>query len=300
MGNSCGKLVSAVLSLLVIVSVFLVQPIPCKADIIDAATLTISGDMVYCSNLTMPEALANIRITNTKSEGINAKVSCEFHINSNVTDVAYLAFVYPQQWRLLSPSSVGIDFDIKINNESTNYSIVTSEDMISLGLMTEPEDNETSWMNELDFVLFSYNMTALEMYTISVVTNSWGLYAGEVQFSYVVASAKTFEGNTHQTVIMHLIQEMKLISYSFSPSEYLTQSTNQTGKIASWDMIIDDEFNINNVSFHGVLTRRIQYVDAATVYLGQLVLGTAGFLVIIIGASIIWIRRPSTQSLHDK
>jgi len=285
------------LGLLLIVSIILVQPIPSNADIADMASLTVNGDMVYCSNLTMPEADANIRITNTESEGINVKVYCQFQVISNVTDIAYLAFVYPQQWRLGITSSIEIGFDIRINKMSTDYTIVTSKEMIDLGLVTEPEDNETTWTKDLDFVLFSCNMTEFEPYSVVVITNTWGLSSEYyVEFSYVIASAKTFGSSTRQAVRMHLVEDKKLISYSFIPANYLTQSTNETGTTAIWDMTIDNEFNFSQVYFTGYVgkfERNFGFPFYLLHHFELIIGGIAGIIVVVIGVLVVWVRGSS-------
>jgi hypothetical protein len=223
------------------------QPTLCQADIADWVNLDISGTMANNSSISMPNADAKIRMRET-AQGIAVNVSCRFEITSSETMNTSLAFVYPKYWRGYGGAEVTINFTIHVNSSRVNHTVITWEELTSQGFRTDPEKFGGTWIESADFVLFNLEMQADATYLISVETWAYPLETNHYgSFDYIVGSATTFAGETHQTVEILVEEEIQFQDTSFFPDEYLVESTNESGSIANWDFIIDDMTNISSV-----------------------------------------------------
>ncbi len=218
-----------------------------SADIADTVQLTVSGTMTNSSNLVMPDANAHIKMVRAASGTVTVNVSCIFQVVSNQTMKASLAFVYPEAWRGYG-GAPEIQFTIQVNHTEMNHTLLTWENVTAEGFIVDPEKFGGTWVEHSDFVLFSYEMIANLTYEVKVKTDAFPvetLHSG--YFSYIVGSATTFLGQTHQTVEILLVEEEPFLGYSFFPEDFLVESSNETGTVATWDFIIDDSTNITSV-----------------------------------------------------
>ncbi|MFX1484176.1 MAG: hypothetical protein ACFFCP_13430 [Promethearchaeota archaeon] len=214
------------------------------ADIADWASLDISGTMTNSSKISMPNAQAQIRM----SSGVTVDVSCLFEVTSNETLNASLAFVYPKCWQGFGGEDININFTINVNNTLLNYTILTWENLTSQGYIVNPDDFGGTWIEFADFVRFTFKMQANATYLVSVETRASPLMSYNYgHFSYIVGSATTFSGETHQTVEMFVDDDVGFESFTFSPNQHLIESTNESGKMAVWDFVIDDALNFSSV-----------------------------------------------------
>ncbi|MHA1136270.1 MAG: hypothetical protein ACTSSE_07270 [Candidatus Thorarchaeota archaeon] len=218
-----------------------------SADIMDSVYVTVSGTITNSSNLIMPEAEANIKMIRDVSGTVTVNVSCSFLVVSNQTMNASLAFVYPKAWRVYG-GPPGIQFTIHINHTEVNHTLVSWENVTSEGFIADPEVFGGTWVENADFVLFSSEMIANHTYEVKVKTNVYPLItAHSGGFSYIVGSATTFLGQTHQKVEILLVEEEPFDGYVFFPDQHLVESSNESGTVASWDFIIDNSTNIDIV-----------------------------------------------------
>jgi len=262
---------------------------PATADIADTVYLRTGGTISNSSSISMPEADAHIKIVRNTSGSVTVNVSCDFQVVSTKTTNASLAFVYPEAWRVMS-GQPEVDFAIHVNHMMVNQTVMTYENLTSEGFVTDPEQFENTWLEHAEFVLFTFEMIADQSYNVNVRTNAYPLntaYYGS--FTYIVASASTFLGETHQTVEIFVVEEEPFLSYTFIPEDYLVETSNESGTIATWDFIIDESSNITQVQmsyveneYHGIRP------PSQITYLLVLIIGTFTVIAIALG---IWSRR---------
>ncbi|MFW9891936.1 MAG: hypothetical protein ACFFFO_07020 [Candidatus Thorarchaeota archaeon] len=192
----------------------------------------------------MPKAQAHIRM----SSGVAVDVSCVFEVISNETLNASLAFVYPEYWHGYGGGYIEINFTIHINSTLVNHKILTWENLTSQGFITEPGNFGGTWIESADFVQFVYEMQANATYLIRVQTQAFPLSSINYgHFSYIIGSARTFTGVTHQTVEIFVENEIGFESFSFYQAQHLVESSNASGSVANWDFVIDDTLNFSTV-----------------------------------------------------
>jgi hypothetical protein len=246
------------IGILLLITSFVAQIKTSDADIADTASLVIGGTMSNGS-LSMPRADARIRILYPEDGGIRINVTCDFEVIPLETVNASLAFVYPMYWHL-AEGFTNIDFGIAINNSHLDYTLVNYSYLISQGYVLNSTEMGGTWIESTEFVVFGYEMQFDETYVIRVTTSAVPIVSHNyVSFDYIVASAKTFQGQTHQTVEMHVIEKKSFVDFSFYPDDFLTESTNGTGTTALWDLVINQSTNINQVGFYATIQKYVPY-----------------------------------------
>jgi hypothetical protein len=225
----------------------------CDADIADSASFLVGGT-VSNSSLSMPMADAKIRILHTQDDGIKIDVACNFKVNPSVPVNASLAFVYPQYWHLYSGDSVNVGFNLAVNNTPVEYTTVGYSNLTDQGYVLNSTEMGGGWIESAEFVMFHYEMQVDETYDISLTTTAFPMTSNNyASFSYIIGSAKTFQGQTHQTVEMHVVEEKEFHSFTFHPDDFLTESTNSSGTTAVWDLVINQDTNISQVGFSATI-----------------------------------------------
>ena len=274
------------------ITLFIHKPLPCDADIADIAGLTVSGTMSN-SSLLMPRADARIRIVHSTDNGIKVDMTCEFEVIPSETVNASLAFVYPSYWALYSGNYISIDFDITINDALLEHSIVNHTYLVSQGYILNSTELGGGWIESVEFVMFNYEMQVGNSYDIRVTTSANPMTSRHyASFSYIIGSAKTFQGQTHQTVEIHVVEEKKFYSFAFHPEEFLTESTNSSGTTAVWDLVIDQETNISQVGFSATIN---QYRPARPWPYDFLVIVIVAGSLSVISVSVIVVRQMKQQ-----
>lgn len=215
-----------------------------NADIADWASLDISGTVTNSSKISMPNAQVHIRM----SSGVTVDVSCLFEVTSNETLNASLAFVYPKCWQGYGGEDININFTINVNNTLLNYTILTWENLTSQGYIVNPDDFGGTWIEFADFIRFTFEIQANVTYLVDVETKASPLMSYNYgHFTYIVGSAMTFSGVTHQTVELFVDDDVGFESFTFSPNQHLIVSNNDSGSLATWDFIVDDTLNFSSV-----------------------------------------------------
>ncbi|MHA2353340.1 MAG: hypothetical protein ACXABX_09500, partial [Candidatus Thorarchaeota archaeon] len=251
----------------------------CDADIADTASFRVGGTMSN-SSLEMLRADAKIRILHTQNDGIKIDVSCNFEVIPSEPVNASLAFVYPEYWHLYSGNSVNIGFDITVNDTPVEHTTVGYSYLIDSGYVLNSTDMGGTWIESAEFVMFNYEMQVGETYNIRLTTTAFPMTSNHyASFSYFIGSAKTFQGQTHQTVEMHVVEEKSFVEFSFHPDQFLTESSNSSGTTAVWDLVIDQNTNISQVGFSATINR----------YTPVLPLPIGITEIIIIGGSILMV-----------
>ena len=175
------------------------------------------------------------------------EVFCDFSVECDTTHNSSVAFVYPNQWDE-GESESGCEFNISIDSEHVNYSVVNYE---NLNFSQAPESSG-SW-TDLNFVVF--NMSYIEGQTHHIILSKKILNPPKgpdgLIFDYYVGTARYWQSNTHEIVTMNVYNYQGLLDYWFRPEENLIVTTSDNVLTAVWDFYINS-FDKDAVSFSGV------------------------------------------------
>lgn len=228
-----------------------------RADVMPPTSRTeTNSGMPYCiaQNVTMPIAEVDIGILITNpSTGLwqyDVNVSCSFVISSDIAQNLTTAFVYPTAWLYdFTPYETDIDiidFDITVNQSSTPFEIKSYTQFDS-----EYTLNETEWhyLEECTFATINLTTEANSTHLIDVDTSFNTLSnAYDFDMRYIVGTARSWKGNTHETVRISIKNEADILSYSFYPNGHLQQTGDNETAEATWEFDIAD-FESNSVVF---------------------------------------------------
>ncbi|MFX0094519.1 MAG: hypothetical protein ACFFBD_22480 [Candidatus Hodarchaeota archaeon] len=227
-----------------------------------------NGEMggIYLSyNVSMPLAEVYINITSERlapqAVAYSIDLSCNFTVESNITGVVPVAFVYPQRWSwgiAHDDNQTEIDFNIHANETSLEYEIMNYS-RIATTLNGNFSEFRSFYGQYGDFS----NPIALEarrfaVFNVSLVENSTTIIRLvsdielvsdklDFRFSYIVDTVRTWEYNTWETIQMEFHDGTSLISYDFKPDpNKRTAVTN--GEIVTWEFE-SSSLNYSHVSF---------------------------------------------------
>lgn len=225
-----------------------------KADLTSWVEIELGGTMTNSSQLSMPVADVIIRIQEGVN-GVTANVSCLFEVVSDISINTSLAFVYPFLWHSfysydpLNQFAV-LNFSVHVNDLEVNHTIISWDNLTSYGFNADQNMYRYLWLTTSNFVLFSFEMEESEKYNISVQTSAFPVFnAHDGNFRYVVGSAETFSGETHQTVKIIVDHGVAYEELTFLPETYLVESMNASGRYAVWEFSIFESAPISYVGF---------------------------------------------------
>ncbi len=256
-----------------------------SADIANMYSLEVGGTMTNSSNLIMPEVDTHIRIVRAR---FSITVTSNFYIVSNQTVNASLAFVYPEAWSSFYPANQP-NFTIRADNLKINYTVETYENLTANGFNFQNSDLGGDWCTRAEYVCFNLEMIENQTYLINIRTIAHPLVDNYGGFSYIIGSARTFAGETHQTIEMLVIEEEPFVNFGFSPDYYLTESSNETGTIAFWDIIINESLNFSAVVFN--FTIKEYHGNPPPIPFPWAIYAGLGIVVVILGSGLIIRRR---------
>ena len=175
------------------------------------------------------------------------EVYCDFSVESDTTHNSSVAFVYPYQWDE-GESETSREFNISIDSEHVNYSIVNYE---NLNFSQGPESSG-QWIN-LNYAVF--NMSYIEGQTHHIILSKKIMNPPReidgLTFEYYLGTARYWLGNTHEIITMNVYNYQGLLDYGFRPEENLVVTTSDDVVTAIWDFYINS-FSENEVRFFGV------------------------------------------------
>jgi len=206
------------------------------------------------THINMPYADVYINITRTTFV-IYVSMDSEFHIETNTTQNATLAFVYPSITgeRFLSEASGtngNPSMHIYANGTPYNYTVFNYDDIVAheypVDFMTYPFIQP-----DTEFAVFDIELTANTTTILTTVSNVNFVTSLDLfEYHYIVGSARTFEGHTMERVHFHLVEEVPFSRVSFYPNESLSVVENNRITDASWEFNVT-EFSYDSVGFHG-------------------------------------------------
>jgi hypothetical protein len=235
------------------------------------------GYLILDSNISMPEALVNFSIEPTPSGG--AWISYDIRMNatytflSTQTQLATIGLACPDNW-----ASNESEIQILDKGAILPYVILHYDDLVS--------ENETltgHW-NYLDFITFNCSLEA-GVPTDIVALMDLGDYRAEngFTFQYFVATAHSWNGTTHEVIIMNMKDSTLLQSCSFSPNDCVTIENNPPWRTATWDMNMD-VFEGDSVQFTAIHYQPFwPEIDPTDLLMGGIVASFTIVIVVMLG-----------------
>lgn len=215
------------------------------------------------TGISMPDADVSINITKAAFPEIAITLHGFFTIVSNHTQNVTLAFAYPQAWSI-GTSDVSDNYTIILEGVEVSYQTMMWEEL-GFEDMEDEIDFSGTWVLDASFAVFNASFQGGEPVHISIKTHhSLNDIVHEYSFDYIVGSARSFDGQTHQIVHMQLNETEPFLSVDFIPQEYLTLWTDADSlSHALWDFVVQ-ETEINHVTMCGVAAK---YHGSSSLYL---------------------------------
>lgn len=219
----------------------------CQANYANWGILHEGSSFHNGTHIRMPYADVRINITYTLSK-IDVILDSEFHIKTNTTQNATLAYVYPSHGSDTGFLNESLSMLIYANETMINYTIIHYDDLIESGF---PDDFIQSYgfvlAGFVDFAVFDIELIANTTMVFSTQSEvAFDSNMDRFEYSYIVGSARTFEGDTSERVHMRVFEEQLFSSKSFYPNESLSVVENGTMNAFISDAIWD--FNIYEFS----------------------------------------------------
>lgn len=232
----------------------------------------------------MPLADVQINITRMRRT-INVTMDSEFHITTNTTQNVTLAFVYPSvpysTYLLYDDTNESKYMNIYVNNTQRNYGRQDYSFLERIGFTFD-------FLEEYPFitrdVVFAFIRVELVANTTLILSTESGVVfesdMNQFEYSYIVGSARSFEGHTLEQVHFRVVEEVPFLSKEFAPNDSLSITEDGGVTDAAWAFNIT-EFPSDVVSFQaGVKSNdRFQAID-------MIVIGAP--VIFILG--VIWLR----------
>jgi hypothetical protein len=225
------------------------------------------------THISMPYADVHINITRG-SAAVTVYLDSTFHIVTNTTQNATLAFVYPTAWGndalLTDPPPTWGDsitnesffMHIYVNGTMIDYIVIHYNSSIEGGF-TEDFLSEIPPLS-VDFAVFDLELTANTTTVLTTVSGSiFSTSMNRFDYNYIVGSARTFEGHTMERVQMHVVEEVPFLSKSFGPNESLTVDENGIITDAIWNLNVT-EFSLDRVSFGADVYTEVDWLSTVT------------------------------------
>ncbi len=113
---------------------------------------------------------------------------------------------------------------------------------------TDIANTTGTWFEHAVFAVFDVSLDGQNSTEIDVSRQlKYGYLGNEFQFQYIVASARSFNGSTHEIVKITVDDEPDFLSVTFSPEAYLAEWTSGDTRCARWDFTVQ-ETTIDSVS----------------------------------------------------
>jgi len=202
--------------------------------------------------ISMPSADVSINITRNEDYAI-VNMTATFLVYTNTTQNATLAFVYPSfaSSNLVNDSQndavvTNGKMQIQANGTMMDYTIVYWDDFIESGFTDNFLYNAPYVQPFADFAMFELELIANTTLVFTVASDSVFVLTNinVFQYHYIVGSARTFQGDTHEKVHLHLIEESPFLDVEFFPNETLILTQDGIVTDAIWEFDIS-EFSLD-------------------------------------------------------
>jgi len=191
------------------------------------------GYLILDNNMSMPEALVNFTIEPSLAGGAwvsyDITMNATFSFLSPETQLATIGLACPNTW-LSNISEIQI-----LENETLLPHVILHYDE----LVSENETQTARW-DFLDFITFNCSLEADKQTDIVFLMDFESRTAENgFTFQYFVATAHSWNGTTHEVIIMNMKNPSLLQSCSFSPNDFVTVDNNPPWRTATWDLTMD-------------------------------------------------------------
>ena len=197
------------------------------------------GYLILDNNMSMPEALVNITIEPSQGEGTT--------VSYNITIKAVYTFLSPND----QLATIGLACPNTWFNSSYEAQIFQNESVLPNillhynELVSENDTYPSNW-EYLDFITFNCTLEAGKTTDILVLLDLGSrAFENAFWFDYFVATARSWNGTTHEMIIMNMKNPTILEGCSFTPNASLTVSDNPPWRTATWDLnmdVFEDDF----------------------------------------------------------
>ncbi|RDE15053.1 MAG: hypothetical protein C4K48_05085 [Candidatus Thorarchaeota archaeon] len=235
----------------------------CDANIGNVAMMQEGSTFHNGTDINMPYADVSINITRL-IDCATVNMTAVFAVYSNITQNATLAFMYPSFNRIGivynstdvsgNPISFQTNGTMQIIANATimNYTIVFWDDFIESGFIDDFLYHAPFVHPFADFAVFDLELTANTTLIFTVVSDSVYILTDIdlFQYYYIVGSARTFIGDTHEKIHLRLIEHAAFLETEFSPNETLTVSQDGIITEAIWEFNIS-QFTQDVIVFNG-------------------------------------------------
>jgi hypothetical protein len=231
------------------------------------------GFLILENNMSMPEALVNMTIEPSLQSGSSVSYSITmdavYTFLSPSDQNATIGLACPNNW-----FDRGYEAQIFDNGSLLSHILLHYDDLVG------ENDTYPSGYQYLDYVTFNCTLEAGNPTDIIVQLDLGTLtHENGLTFHYWVGTARTWNGTTHETIIMNMKNPSILQSCSFSPNVSLTVVSNPPWRIATWELDLD-VFEDDIVGFH---TWHYQPVIPPSNMLGLIIVSAViGILVIVV------------------
>jgi hypothetical protein len=191
------------------------------------------GFLILDSNMSMPEALVNMTIAPIPQGGTS--------VSYNITMNAVYTFLTPTNQN----ATIGLAcpnnwFDRGYEARIFDNGSLIPHIFLHYNELVGENDTYPVGYQYLDYVTFNCTLEAGNPTDIIVQLDLGTLtHQNGLSFHYWVASARTWNGTTHETIIMNLKNPSLLRSCYFSPNVSLTVVSKPSWRIATWNLDMD-------------------------------------------------------------
>ncbi|MFW9833901.1 MAG: hypothetical protein ACFFEK_07910 [Candidatus Thorarchaeota archaeon] len=256
----------------------------CGANLMIVGVVDEGSSFHNGTNICMPLADVQINITRMR-DTINTSLDSEFHITTNTTQNATLAFVYPSlkyvDNLLYDDTNKSRYMHIYGNNTLLPYAVRDHYDLIRIGF-TEDSLEEYPFINaEVEFAVITVELEANT--TLIVSTKSGFVFTSDLdqfEYTYIVGSARTFDGHTLESVHFRVIENIRFLEKEFDPDDSLNVTEDGSVTDAIWSFNIS-EFSSDTVRFNGVVRQHGRFQAIDFVMIGTIVIVLLAFFRVI-------------------
>jgi len=192
----------------------------------------------------MPTANVEINITRISSS-VTVDLLGIYEFETNQTQDASFAYVYPSQNTVSSPT---YNMKVQLDSVETEFTMISWEELVIQGFS---EDLLEYTSMSASFAFFDVSLTA----NTTVVLRVDSHFAFTIRenlywdYNYIFGSARSFEGDTWETIHIHLVEQTPFIATVFEPDDYLSLTRNGIITDATW------EFNVSSINLNMITMR---------------------------------------------
>ena len=210
---------------------------PCSANpiaigLVEDGSAFHKGEFIH-----MPVADVEINMTRI-SDSVTVDLLGIYEIETNQTQNTSLAYVYPS-------SSLPMNMTIQVDSVETEFAILNWSELAELNFSQDTLDLIS---RGADFAYFNVSLIANTTMLLQVESHyKFSLeYADYWQYRYIFGSARSFDGDTEETIHIHLVEQTPFLSTGFHPEDYLELTQDGIVTDAIWD------FNVSSMELDEV------------------------------------------------